>query len=463
MKKGLIVVFILIVAVGLVAGVGYAGFQSSATPTPAAPEAPPVVEVTTCDVQQTVAAPGRVINTREASIEMPVAGRLEEIRVRSGETVTAGQTLARLADAESFAAAVAAARLELAKARQELEALLQAAPAASVQARVELTAAEKALAEAQTTRTRLNAARADELVIAKAHADYLLAHQETKEAQKAFDKVAHKKETDPERLLALNALLAARQRRDRLLATWNWYQLSASPAEVSQAEAALELAEARVEEARRRYEALQAGPDGLQVDLAEARVADAQARLAAAEKDLANVEIRAPFDGVVLEVSARPGESLPAGAKVALLNDSRALEVEATILEEDLPQVEVGQPVEVFFDALPDEPVGGRVARVVPRRLPGDRPLYAIYITLDRVPEKLVAGMTADSAVVIARVEGVVCLPRAVVRAAGGDTASVRVWNGQAIEKRTVEVGLRGDTDIEIRSGLQAGEQVVAR
>ena len=42
-------------------------------------------------------------------------------------------------------------------------------------------------------------------------------------------------------------------------------------------------------------------------------------------------------------------------------------------------------------------------------------------------------------------------------------TAVVEVWADEQKEKRTVKVGLRGDTQVEILSGLKAGEQVVAR
>jgi multidrug resistance efflux pump len=54
------------------------------------------------------------------------------------------------------------------------------------------------------------------------------------------------------------------------------------------------------------------------------------------------------------------------------------------VIEEDLPLLQIGQPVEVFFDAVPEAAVHGRVARIVPQRLSGeDRPLYPVYITLD--------------------------------------------------------------------------------
>jgi macrolide-specific efflux system membrane fusion protein len=71
--------------------------------------------------------------------------------------------------------------------------------------------------------------------------------------------------------------------------------------------------------------------------------------------------------------------------------------------------------------------------------------------------------MTADTAITIASREGVLCLPRAVVRASSGDTTLVKVWDGVQEISKEIEIGLRGDTYVEIVSGLSDGEQVVTR
>jgi multidrug efflux pump subunit AcrA (membrane-fusion protein) len=86
-----------------------------------------------------------------------------------------------------------------------------------------------------------------------------------------------------------------------------------------------------------------------------------------------------------------------------------------------------------------------------------------VYISLDQIPEHLVEGMTADSAILIAQHPQVLCLPRALVHASSGSTATVKVWNGVTTEERSIEIGLRGDVYLEILSGLEEGEQVVTR
>lgn len=132
------------------------------------------------------------------------------------------------------------------------------------------------------------------------------------------------------------------------------------------------------------------------------------------------------------------------------------------MIEEDLPLIEAGQPVELFVDALPDASLRGHVARIIPQSAPGDSPRYPVYISLDdELPAVLAPGMTADASIVTAERQDVLTLPRALVRARSDGTAQVKVWVAGHIEERTVRVGLRGDLRVEILEGLREGEQVV--
>ena len=99
----------------------------------------------------------------------------------------------------------------------------------------------------------------------------------------------------------------------------------------------------------------------------------------------------------------------------------------------------------------------------MPRRTGTDRPLYPVYISLPQLPENLLPGMTADAIIVIERHMDALRLPRALVRAGSDNMATVEVWNGRTTELREVEIGLRGDTYVEILSGLVEGELVVGQ
>ena len=182
-----------------------------------------------------------------------------------------------------------------------------------------------------------------------------------------------------------------------------------------------------------------------------------------AESDLAASALAAPFGGVILEVMARLGESVGAGQPIVILADPESIELQTRVIEEDLPLIEPGQAVELFFDAAPDDSIMGEVARIVPRRVEGqDRPLYHVYVSLDRPPEGVVSGMTADASIIVAQRSDVLRLPRAVVRAPSGGVVRIDVWVDGRVETRTAKVGLRGDVNVEILEGLREGDAVVA-
>ena len=497
MKRRTIVLGVIL-AIGMVAGAGYLGLQSVQGKDTTGTEAPSTVEVTRGDVQTTVTAPGHLVYTREAQLAFEVSGKLLEVYPEPGQHVSAGETLAHLDEAPLEEKVRAAqADLEIAQARVEQ---LQAGPtpAERVAAQLALASAEARLGDLTTGPSTADLASAaaevaaaenelerlrtlpDPATLAQVQAQLDRATAALQQAQAAYDQVKDR----PDVGLLPQALALQRATIDYEAA-----QASLDAARQEATPAALEAAQARLAAARARLRQLKAGPSAdevalaeLQVELARAelaqlaagpsatdlRQAEAAAQLAEmtlsrALADLDAATLVAPFSGVVLEVLAGPGEVIAAGAGLILLADSAYLEVETTVIEEDLPLVQRGQKVELFFDAQPEAQVLGSVARIVPRRLPGDRPLYPVYITSADLPEGLVAGMTADASIVVDSRQDVLRLPRALVRARSDGTATIQVWTGSEVQERTVQVGLRGDLYIEILDGMAQGEEVVAQ
>lgn len=181
-----------------------------------------------------------------------------------------------------------------------------------------------------------------------------------------------------------------------------------------------------------------------------------------AKKALEGAMIEAPFTGVVLENRAGVGEGVQPGQPVIVIADLSVLEIRATATEQDLPLLEVGQRAEVFFDAAPDATPTATVARIVPQRAEGDRALFPVYIALANLPGDLAIGMTADASIVVDERSDVLVLPRELVTVGGDGTAAIEVWVDGAAKTRIVEVGLRGDSTVEIVSGLSEGDEVVA-
>ncbi|MFQ5931696.1 MAG: efflux RND transporter periplasmic adaptor subunit, partial [Nitrospiraceae bacterium] len=198
------------------------------------------------------------------------------------------------------------------------------------------------------------------------------------------------------RALALVNWVNAQQARDSALRSLNW--LTGRPTEIQQGilDAEVAAAQARVEEAQLDWEKRRAGPAQDDLALAEARLTNAAAQLIAAEAALAELEIRAPFDGTVSDVFIRESEWVTMGSPMLLLADLNNLEVETTDLNElDVARIDIGNASTVTFDSLPETVVTGRVVSIAPRADEGTGVNYTVVVELSEIPAKLRWAMTA--------------------------------------------------------------------
>jgi HlyD family secretion protein len=338
-----------------------------------------------------------VVPAQQAQIASALAGTLAAVNVAVGDQVKAGQVLVKLAGSEKLAAAIESANLELLSAQQALKTLKDNADQARSAAQLRLADAQKALDDAQKRRTWKQYRNGSQNDIDTAQADLVLANDALKTAEDAFNQVADRSETDVLRAGALSALSAARKARDRSLANLNYLLALPNVIDVNQAEAELRSAQTEVANAQKEYDKLKDGPDPDALALAEERVKNTQAQLAASQSDLANLELKAPFDGTISQVNLHTGEWTVPGQPVLALADLANLRVETTDLSErDVPMVAIGQPVTVMIKAL-NQDVNGRVSAISPLAdtLGGDV-VYKTTIALDKLPPDLRAGMTVE-------------------------------------------------------------------
>jgi multidrug resistance efflux pump len=171
--------------------------------------------------------------------------------------------------------------------------------------------------------------------------------------------------------------------------------VAATGVDAAQAQAAI--AQAAVAQAQTQLELLQAGAREVDVAAARAAVSQAQAALDGARSALAKAQLAAPFAGTVAAVWARPGEIVSSGQEVLALGDLSSYQVETTDLREtDVARVSIGQPVEVTFDALPNQTFTGTVVRIAPMATQAQGSVnYTAVVELAEQDPALRWGMTA--------------------------------------------------------------------
>jgi RND family efflux transporter MFP subunit len=380
---------------------------------------------------------------------MGVSGRLSQLSVRPGDAVQAGQVLAAL-DTANFELQVAQAEQTYLKQQAAYSATIQPDERAITAAQAAVNSAYAAYQAAQ----RQFAQRETQITVDCA--DFKNASDELARAQAAYDSVANDWKAKNYAIYTI--------RKDALDNALAAYDLAKAQCNINTAsinDSGLQSALASLTRARADLDDL-TSPNSATVLQAQAHVEQARLDFEDTRQQLARATITAPFDGVVLEVKANAGEAVAAHAPLIVIADPRAVEVESTVIEEDMSSVKLDEPVNLFFDAKPDATATGRVARIIPQRTTGDRLLYPIYISVDQLPQGLIAGMTVDASIVVATRSDVLRLPRELVRVRSDGTAQIKVWNGQQIEQRIITVGLRGDSFVEVLDGLREGDQVVS-
>jgi len=448
MKRGFFI-FLFLALLLVVVGVGYYSYQSSRVAQATVAQTPPTLAVTRGTVKQSVTVVGQLVGTRQATLSFGVSGALGQLDAHPGERVQANQVLAQLNE-RALQYEIQTAQLNLVTAQANLK--LRQTPATDAEVAAARAQVASALSSYNAAVNRY-AHRDEQITIARANLER--ANLALQNAQAAYDQVAWRPEVGA--LPESAALQGATIEYQAALAAYNL-----AAAEIN--DSAVQAASHALAQARAQLGTLTAPPDPNEIAVAQAAVDSAQLALTQAQANLAQSKLTAPFDGILVAVNARAGGWINAGAPIFEISDPTQVEARGTLTQEDYPLAQIGQAAQLFFDALPGLDVQGRVTQIVPLREVGTtRPLYPIYIALDSSATGLAPGMTFDAQILIAEREDVLKLPRAVVRASSNDTTTVKVWDGVQVVDKEITIGLRGDTYLEIVSGLSEGEQVVTR
>jgi RND family efflux transporter MFP subunit len=217
------------------------------------------------------------------------------------------------------------------------------------------------------------------------------------------------------------------------------------------------------------------------VDSLKARIAYAQEQINVAEsqvrlrrRDLDDMVIRAPFSGVAISKDAQAGEMVsPVSAGggftrtgIGTIVDMSSLEIEVDVNESFINRVRRDQKVEAVLDAYPDWRIPAHVITTVPS---ADRQKATVRVRIgfEQLDPRILPDMgvkvsflrdeePAETAAPVARVS----VAKSAIRTIDG-RAVVFVVREDRVERRAVRAGLEQGNEVEVLSGLTAGERVV--
>jgi HlyD family secretion protein len=324
---------VVVVAIVLAAAIGAAFAFRDRLPGPWSAPPPP----------NGLAASGTVEAT-EAQLGFTAAGRIQDIAVREGDRVAAGDELSRLDRAEMMAR------------RDEAQSRIDSARA--------------------LLRELERGTRSEEVAQAKAARDA---------AGKRVEDVARDLE------------------RSRTL-----HQGGAIPKEaLDKAELAVELVQKELERAEEQLRLLEAGPRRERIEAQRAALAQAEASLRAIDAALDQMILHAPFDGLITVRHREPGEAVSPGAAVLTLMNPNDRWVRIYVREDRIGAVRVGAGAEIRCDTFPEKRYAGEVRFIAPEAefTPKNvqtaeervRLVYAVEVRITSDPAgDLKPGMPAD-------------------------------------------------------------------
>lgn len=193
-----------------------------------------------------------------------------------------------------------------------------------------------------------------------------------------------------------------------------------------------------------------------------AAVEAAQAQLAQTQLLLADAVVRAPIGGHVAKRHVQPGEKVGFDAPLVAIVDLSRLEVQAQAPVSDIASISPGARAQVAIEGIADRRFEGRVERVNPSTEPGTRAIN-FYVSLPNETGVLRAGMFAKVHLKVGGEQPVPALPMSALRSDAGQDLVWVLADGK-LARREVSLGRRDERTqwVELRGGLQPGEQVIA-
>jgi HlyD family secretion protein len=200
---------------------------------------------------------------------------------------------------------------------------------------------------------------------------------------------------------------------------------------------------------------------------ARATVEQAEAALEVSRRQFGQTVIRAPFSGLVADVSAEVGEYTtpsPPGLPIPPILDvidPRSIYVSAPMDEVDSARIREGQPTRISVDPYPDRAFPGVVRRVAPYVLDVEEQNRTVEIDVDfeGLPEavRLLPGTSADVEVILEAHADVLRVPTSALL----EGNRVLVVEDGVLRERQLEIGIRNWDWTEVLSGLSPGDEIV--
>lgn len=193
----------------------------------------------------------------------------------------------------------------------------------------------------------------------------------------------------------------------------------------------------------------------------ESEINEQELNFQIAKKNLEDTTLKAPFSGLITNVSAKPGDFIGSGNEVAYIIDDSSYEIEVAVNEIDSLEIEVGQEVIIILDAFPGREFSGRVREIhnYTQNVNGVVTL-PVTVQLDKADRQFKPGFSALVEIIIGRAEGKLLVPISAILDQKGQQMVVKVVDNKSVFT-PVKAGFSDGVYTAIEEGLAEGEEIV--
>lgn len=169
------------------------------------------------------------------------------------------------------------------------------------------------------------------------------------------------------------------------------------------------------------------------------------------------ISVGSPAAGTVVEILTAAGADASTIAKIG----AGGTLVSLPVSEYDVSTIDIGQSVDLQLSSTEESFVGEVASIGTLAQDDGGVQRYTVLVSADSLPDAARVGMTVTATITIDEVVSVLTVPSSAVSTIGEVRTVQVVAADGSIDVRTVELGLQGDSRVEIVSGLSLGDEVV--
>jgi HlyD family secretion protein len=451
------------------------------------------------ELRSNVTASGEVRPIQFINLTSEVQGRIEEIYVTEGQRVSKGTALVKLdptqldSSADAQQASLQAAQTDAQVSRSQVTAAQNQYSQAQQGLIASQASVDTAIQQVNTARQNVVAAQTD---VDKSEVELNAANRELKRNEQLLeDGVISKLEYDQAKDRVSNAQVALRNSQSRLKSAQ--LAVNEANARVNESRARANQQQVAVKDASRAVNTANLSAESSQ------KRSEQQAALFRGQRTQRDKTLQvAPIDGVIADIPSKVGTFAVANLSstpLLTIADMSSINVEVKVDETEIDKVEVDQIAKVKVDAFGEKEIAGKVKLKNPLAIGKSQTSgglstnintqeakeFKVVIELTDIPQDvrdgLRPGMSATAVITTKTAENVVAVPlQAVIEKKPEASPSptiqgdlqmpadkpktikgVYVLDGNKAKFIEVQTGITGESDIEIKSGLEDGQEVI--